>query len=204
MTQGEWHLPQLAAVLPWNVVHRINSIHAGKPHSGPDKVIWGWNKSGDFSVKSAYQGAIEAGRCNSGIESIDHLLQGCRDYVYVCESVYKGSKSSAKFIGDLEGWLTGNLQSGKLTSANLPNYLHFSSVLCGDVFPLPIAWLEPNENWVKLNIDGSRNSESGIITARGVLHNHWKSWLKGFVLNKGIGSVIEAKLWGLYEGLKMA
>ncbi|KAK3198039.1 hypothetical protein Dsin_021454 [Dipteronia sinensis] len=71
-----------------------------------------------------------------------------------------------------------------------------------DVALLPITWLEPNENWVKLNIDRSRNSESGIITAGGVLCNHWKSWLKGFVLNKGIGSVIEAELWAFMKALR--
>ena len=69
---------------------------------------------------------------------------------------------------------------------------------------LPIRWMEPNEGWVKVNVDGSRNNDSGMIAAGGVLRNHGKNWLQGFVTNKGVGSIIEAELWGLYEGLLMA
>ncbi|KAK2638500.1 hypothetical protein Ddye_026295 [Dipteronia dyeriana] len=170
-TNGEWHLPQLAIVLPWNIVHRINSIHAGKLHSGPDKTLL------HEKIRTNLQRYVcgitvdpSCPKCNTGIESIDHLLRGCRESVVVLEIFFKGSTSSADFKGDLEGWLASNLQSGKLTIDNLPNYLHFSS----------------------------------IITASGVLCDYWKNWLKRFVLNKGIGSVIKVELWGLYEGLKMA
>ena len=69
---------------------------------------------------------------------------------------------------------------------------------------LPIRWMEPNEGWVKVNVDGSRNTDSGMIDAGGVLRNHGKNWLKGVVMNKGVGSVIEAEFWGLYKGLLMA
>ncbi|KAK0595722.1 hypothetical protein LWI29_009351 [Acer saccharum] len=69
---------------------------------------------------------------------------------------------------------------------------------------LSIRWLEPAEDWVKLNVDGSRNTDSGMISAGGVLRDHWKCWLRGFVTNKGVGSVMEAELWGLYEGLLLA
>ncbi|KAK3232506.1 hypothetical protein Dsin_004387 [Dipteronia sinensis] len=227
-----------------------------KPHSGPAKVIWGWSNCGDFSVKSAYLGAIEAKRfplwswrfiwnlkfppmvlyflwtlvhekiltnlqrvvrgtaadfsyprCNSGIENVDHLLRGCRESIAIWEKFSKGSTSSVAFKGDLEGWLVGNLQSGKLTDDKLPSYLQFSNVLwflwkgrCNkvcdlnfstpqsphliinmfakdwldanfaatnrDIALLSVASLEPNENWVKLNIYGSRNSETGLKMAR--------------------------------------
>ncbi|KAK3205641.1 hypothetical protein Dsin_019687 [Dipteronia sinensis] len=59
-------------------------------------------------------------------------------------------------------------------------------------------------DWVKLNTDGSRDIDLGTITAGGVLRNHLKQWLRGFVLNKGFGSVLEAELWGMFEGLNMA
>ncbi|KAK3183172.1 hypothetical protein Dsin_030458 [Dipteronia sinensis] len=54
-----------------------------------------------------------------------------------------------------------------------------------------------------LNIDGSRDTNSGIITAGGVIRNSISQWVKGFGMNRGCGSVIEAELCGLFEGLKM-
>ena len=63
-----------------------------------------------------------------------------------------------------------------------------------DEVVLPFMWLEPIEGWVKLNVDGSRNTDSGLIAAGGVLHSHWKYGLKGFETNKGVGSVMEVEL----------
>ncbi|KAK2653379.1 hypothetical protein Ddye_013235 [Dipteronia dyeriana] len=42
---GEWSVPQLVVVLPWNIVHRIISIDAGKMYSGPGRAIWGLNNA---------------------------------------------------------------------------------------------------------------------------------------------------------------
>jgi hypothetical protein len=62
LVDGQWLIYQLAAVLPWNIVHRIASIHAGRNSSGSDRAIWGWSKNGDFSVKSAYDGCVNTKR----------------------------------------------------------------------------------------------------------------------------------------------
>ena len=37
-----------------------------------------------------------------------------------------------------------------------------------------------------------------------MIRDHLKNWVRGFVLHKGVGSVLEAECWGLYEGLDMA
>ena len=50
-----------------------------------------------------------------------------------------------------------------------------SSVASRDVALLSVKWLEPNVNWVKINIDGSKNPVLGIIFAGGVLRNHLKA-----------------------------
>ncbi|KAK2649549.1 hypothetical protein Ddye_017038 [Dipteronia dyeriana] len=60
------------------------------------------------------------------------------------------------------------------------------------------------DEWVKINVDGSCDTNSGIITACGVLKDHLKNWLRGFMLNKGVWSVLEAELWGLFKGLTIA
>ena len=53
-----------------------------------------------------------------------------------------------------------------------------------DSFLRFIAWSPPSLGWVKLNVDGSCNSNSGIITIGGVLRDHLKNWLKGFALKR--------------------
>ncbi|CAL9017503.1 unnamed protein product [Prunus brigantina] len=54
-----------------------------------------------------------------------------------------------------------------------------------------LSWEPPISNWLKLNVDGSRRDSSGI-------------WHGGFVINLGQGQILEAKLWGLFFGLKLA
>ena len=73
-----------------------------------------------------------------------------------------------------------------------------------DVSIIQVAWLPPGDDWVKLNTDGSRDGNMDTIAAGGVLRNNRKMWLQGFSLRKGSGSVLEAELWGMYEGLSMA
>ncbi|KAK3198861.1 hypothetical protein Dsin_022276 [Dipteronia sinensis] len=67
-----------------------------------------------------------------------------------------------------------------------------------------ISWIPPLEGWVKLNVDGSCDNNLDVITSGGVLRDHLKNWLTGFVLNKGRGNVLEAELWGFFEGLMLA
>ncbi|KAK2654289.1 hypothetical protein Ddye_014145 [Dipteronia dyeriana] len=47
------------------------------------------------------------------------------------------------------------------------------------------------------------NPNLGTIAAGGVVRDHKKNWMVGFALNKGTGSVLEAELWGILEGLKL-
>ena len=63
-----------------------------------------------------------------------------------------------------------------------------------DYFLISIAWTPPSVGWVKLNVDGSCNPNSGTISVGGVLRDHLKNWLKGFALNRGVGSILEAEL----------
>ncbi|KAK2658420.1 hypothetical protein Ddye_004953 [Dipteronia dyeriana] len=66
-----------------------------------------------------------------------------------------------------------------------------------------LSWKAPPHEWVKLNVDGSMHVGSRAIAAGGVIRDSQKNWLGGSALNKGMGSVIEAGLWGILEGLKI-
>ena len=35
------------------------------------------------------------------------------------------------------------------------------------------------------------------------MRNHMKRWVKGFVIKKGVGNVLEVELWAMFEGLNM-
>ncbi|KAL5810932.1 hypothetical protein ACOSQ4_027500 [Xanthoceras sorbifolium] len=67
-----------------------------------------------------------------------------------------------------------------------------------------IAWQPPLNNWVKVNVDGSRIGDDGFIATGVVIIDSSKNWLKGFTVKKGYGSVLEAEMWGIFEGLKLA
>ena len=62
-----------------------------------------------------------------------------------------------------------------------------------DIVYMPVKWVPPSEGWVKVNVDGSRDTGLGNITAGGMIRNHLKEWLSGFVLNKGASSALEAE-----------
>ncbi|KAK0586532.1 hypothetical protein LWI29_008529 [Acer saccharum] len=66
-----------------------------------------------------------------------------------------------------------------------------------------ISWSPPVSEWVKLNVDGSANLELNSIAAGGVVRDHRKLWQVGFAMKIGTGSVLEAELWGILEGLNL-
>ncbi|KAL5748778.1 hypothetical protein ACOSQ2_026075 [Xanthoceras sorbifolium] len=67
----------------------------------------------------------------------------------------------------------------------------------------PALWCPPPQNWVKLNVDGSRNS-LGRIAAGGAIRDSNGQWLGGFTVNKGTGSALDSEVWGMVEGLLYA
>lgn len=69
---------------------------------------------------------------------------------------------------------------------------------------ISLTWDFPDTGVFKLNVDGSRKTASGNIGAGGVLRDCSGNWIKGFAVNLGIGQILEAELWGLAFGLKMA
>ncbi|KAI5311884.1 hypothetical protein L3X38_041057 [Prunus dulcis] len=67
-----------------------------------------------------------------------------------------------------------------------------------------LHWIAPNPETCKINFDGGRKSKAGLIRASGLLRYSNGHWLKGFVINLGIGSILEAELLGIFWGLTLA
>lgn len=53
-----WNIPKLQAVLPPTLVNEISAIYANRNSTRKDDFYWNYNKSGDFSVKKAYEVAF--------------------------------------------------------------------------------------------------------------------------------------------------
>ncbi|XVF81675.1 hypothetical protein PTKIN_Ptkin15bG0174300 [Pterospermum kingtungense] len=67
-----------------------------------------------------------------------------------------------------------------------------------------LSWPHPPVDWVALNTDGCSKSSLGVAGCGGLLRDFQGNWLKGFTLNIGFCSAIEAELWGVLQGLRLA
>ncbi|KAL6135732.1 hypothetical protein ACLB2K_067958 [Fragaria x ananassa] len=61
----------------------------------------------------------------------------------------------------------------------------------------------PPARFYKLNIEGSRASNSGKISAGRVIRDHGGAWIDGFQINLGVSDVLNVEAWGLFYGLKL-
>ena len=57
---------------------------------------------------------------------------------------------------------------------------------------------------MKLNTDGASSRCDGTATSGGVIHDSSGRWLYGFAHKIGACSSLEAELWVVLEGLKIA
>lgn len=67
-----------------------------------------------------------------------------------------------------------------------------------------LFWKKPTEGVAELNVDGTRNGHIGKIGAGGVSCNHCCDWIKDFLVNLGIGDVLNVVAWSLFAGPRMA
>ncbi|BFG36621.1 hypothetical protein CerSpe_228950 [Prunus speciosa] len=71
-------------------------------------------------------------------------------------------------------------------------------------YQVTLAWEPPPRGYLKLNVDGSCKCASGSIGAGGVIKDELGNWTGGFAINLGKGQILEAEIWGLFFGLKLA
>jgi ribonuclease HI len=67
-----------------------------------------------------------------------------------------------------------------------------------------INWQAPMAGWFVLNTDGSAKIGVGKAGCGGVLRNDTGVWMEGFAKGLGDATAYMSKLWGIYEGLRMA
>ncbi|KAK3221926.1 hypothetical protein Dsin_008951 [Dipteronia sinensis] len=113
-------------------------------------------------------------RCESVVEDTAHLLRECKTSMAIWDSVFRGVTLFAAVDGDLENWFMKNLKNESMAFDKVPFCLLFAAVV----------WFIWKWRW-------------GV-------ERSFEEWLKGFALNRGVGSALEAELWGLFEGFTMA
>ena len=65
-----------------------------------------------------------------------------------------------------------------------------------------ISWKPPNDNWWKLNTDGSSKGNPSLAGGGGVIRD-WR-WCSGFMINIGVCVAVDAELWAVIQGLSLA
>ncbi|KAL6276567.1 hypothetical protein ACE6H2_020168 [Prunus campanulata] len=104
---------------------------------------------------------------------------------------------------DFEDWLLLNLQSKNKYAMDWATATRPSSSTCIRTVT-HLHWQAPLLGTCKVNTDGGRNNTTGMIGAGGLLRDADGAWLKGFTGNLGVGSILEAELWGIFWGLSLA
>ena len=64
-------------------------------------------------------------------------------------------------------------------------------------------WEKPPLGQLKLNVDGTKTKD-GLIGAGGIIRDWTGKWIQGFTHNIGMGDIIQAEIWGVFNGLKLA
>jgi ribonuclease HI len=66
-----------------------------------------------------------------------------------------------------------------------------------------VRWEKPNQNFFKLNTDGSASINSGFAGGGGLIRNSAGDWIMGFMRNIGCTGSAAAELWALRDGLSL-
>ncbi|KAF7829880.1 putative ribonuclease H-like domain-containing protein [Senna tora] len=80
-------------------------------------------------------------------------------------------------------------------------FLSPNPIIRNGLVPIVLRWEPPALGWFKLNVDGSCLGPNSYIAAAGVIRNDNGNWVNGIAQFCGIGTSIQAELWGLYIGL---
>ncbi|RYR12123.1 hypothetical protein Ahy_B04g069663 isoform B [Arachis hypogaea] len=67
-----------------------------------------------------------------------------------------------------------------------------------------IRWHQPQEHYVKINVDGSYFSQCDSASYGGIFRDHMERFMKVFSCNLGNCTIMHAELWGIIKGHQIA
>ncbi|KAK8600918.1 hypothetical protein V6N12_050763 [Hibiscus sabdariffa] len=76
----------------------------------------------------------------------------------------------------------------------------------GTIVPrlVPQAWTPSVPGWVCLSVDGGMSLSSGKVRIGGPIRNVEDDWIVWFVKSIGFSNSLQAELWAIFEGMKLA
>ncbi|GKV30138.1 hypothetical protein SLEP1_g38994 [Rubroshorea leprosula] len=224
-------LHSLVGLLPQHILDSIAAIPLPIMNQFDDERFWHASKNGDFTVRSAFS-IIQSQRLaqgqattqwawiwklkcserikinsNSSPTGLLFFQTGMGNLGFIaigllCLGFSKLSRNKLVFegIGMTPGAVFWQARSHALDTFIALN----SSVLTVAGTPRWLGWQPPNQPFLKLNTDGSRNHQSGCASAGGLIRDHLGRWVHGFTANIGVTSSFITGLWGRCGGLKFA
>lgn len=69
--------------------------------------------------------------------------------------------------------------------------------------PVVLNWEKPPLDQLKLTVDGTKTRD-GLIGVAGIIRDWTGKWIQGFIHNIGMGEIIQAEWWGVFNSLKLA
>ncbi|KAE8703862.1 hypothetical protein F3Y22_tig00110462pilonHSYRG00231 [Hibiscus syriacus] len=219
---GSWNWHILGNQLDHSVLPYIQAICPPQASLGPDRVFWNGNKKREFSVKDAYSHlSIGSLLISPGIWFGNIRFQN--DWILYCVSctrlccltdgpwqqlfpalIWQMWKRLNSFIFtgkslDMSTLIHTSLQWARLYKiAPTQHFLPYSSIVEN------VQWSPSPDDWICLNSDATVSTITGVGSIGGVFRDHSGSHILSFAKNIGITTVLQAELWGILEGLKIA
>ncbi|KAJ1424210.1 Ribonuclease H domain [Sesbania bispinosa] len=206
---GAWNWNMFSDFISPDGLAALASIKPPDANADSDSIVWKLFSSSDFSLKTAYNHLM-------GISDINHIA----DHVFKKIWSWQGPPRISSFIWKLyHGRLLTN--SERMKRGTPWNFVfpiaacYARRVISSIAAPWPISqriyknevlinWTCPPKGFYKLNIDGYVGNNSSTASCEGLLRDDNGDFVEGFVCNLGISSTLQAELWGILHGLKMA
>ncbi|KAI5327874.1 hypothetical protein L3X38_027270 [Prunus dulcis] len=194
-----WDLDKLLRALTEDLVQHVVNYPVGFASNLRDCQIWKGTANGVFSVKTAYNMFFKGPSWpDYSFSSLWKLKIPPKLKIFAWLTV----RNHQVFQGDEDV----SSDPKQLIVRAVHEWFKASHVFCkhNHKVQVDLKWEPPISGQFKLNVDGSRRNGSGHIGARGVIRNSSGDWISGFAVNLGKGQILEAEIWGLFFGLKLA
>ncbi|CAL2235355.1 unnamed protein product [Prunus armeniaca] len=205
------------------VLQKILNVHVGFIGSIPASHIWRPSPNGVFSVKTAYWLFFEGPWWpDYDWKFLWSLRIPPKLQFFLCLTVQgklltNEQRVKRNLAGDsactinFKPWLKANLMSKVKWQADIPRYLVFVAA-CWHL------WKWRNKSNFQPEDEMHVNPRHDILVAahewfmttqilqktRGVIRDSFRDWTYGFAANLGKGHILEAEMWGLFFGLRLA
>ncbi|CAN1799557.1 Putative ribonuclease H protein At1g65750 [Linum perenne] len=200
---GTWNLTFLHEVLLPNSIPLVIGMQPPKSSSGEDRLVWGLEDKGIFSIKTAY---LLLKDINTGEEEYDWRLAWSIQFGVTAWIIWKARnnlvfediKDSVEATANkCRYWINLILTSWKTNQLGqeAPGLARQA---------LLVVWWPRDEGWSILNTDGSRYHNNRSTAIGGVLRDRDGRFARAFCANIGDCSITKAELRAIIEGMKMA